>query len=374
MDVNLKNIRLFATEAEREKARRSEIEKDMQYGNPKEELRQLEIVSKWGVWIFHFITAASTTVFIYRVIGSHLAELFGGFGSAMAFGIGVIAAFVIELILTGTWKPFFKKMFNTGSFDVILFTLGIMFTAVTLKAAFAGVDIMAEDSAGQLKVESVVASQATYEKAMKDIDGEIATLSAGKGKGVFSWKGKPTPQAQKRITELQKEKGQRTENMTALSSATGKANDISAMTYETKLKKAQGYLGLLAAISEIIKLILYTFLGYWSLQLKKWNSGEIRIEKNVIPNNEAPKNVITQYNEEEEVESAIDEVSPPLPDMSEDMLLSEISRLDAQMRTYRSKLENGLVTNKTYSQKMSSLMTRKNDIKGQLQLLYSTSR
>jgi predicted transcriptional regulator len=375
MDLNLKEMRLFATEAEREQARKSQIEKDMQYGNPEVELDALHTVSKNGVWVFHLITAASTTAFAYRVMSSHLYELFGWWGTVASMAISIICALVIERILGATWKPALKKIFNTGKLDVTLFAIGTLFTILTFIAALAGVRIIAEDSVGNLQQESVVTLATNHQAAMADIDSEIKQLKAGKVKG-YSWKGRPTEKAISRIKVLEAQKTQQTEAFQKVTEATTQANAARENDYGLKLKKAQGYLGFLAIFAEIIKLIIYCFLGYWSLQLRKWHSGETEtVAKIVITryNNNNGTEPTPSEDEDFDNEEEYDWIqnAASTSDMSLDEINHEIFRTQAKINAYRSKYQKGKVTDNTYKKKVSEWTERINELKDKQTLIAS---
>lgn len=278
MDINIKNMKLFSTAEEKEAARIEQLRKDAMYGKPENELTALYTVARVGTPVFHIVTAASTAAFVYRVLFSHLAELGGEWlGAALALLIAIPLALAIEWVIAATWKPAAKKLLTLGKLDVWLFTLAIIFTCITFIAALSGVSISAENAAGELQQESITAVATQHNDRMAAIDKEITALQAGKVKG-YSWKGKPTDKAIARIDALQREKETAAAALTTTAATTKSANDTRAAGYDQKIKKAQSYLARLAILCEIMKLIMYFVLGYYSRELMRWYSGETKVK------------------------------------------------------------------------------------------------
>jgi hypothetical protein len=373
MDFNLKEVRLFATEQEKQKAKQERLSKEMTYGNPEDELGGLYQICVWGAPVFHFITAASTAAFVFRVMESHMRELIGYAGTVISFITAALCAYVIERILSACWKPAFKKLFVSGKMDITLFGFGAIFTVLTMVAALSGVAIISENTMGEMKIESVMASSQAHEKSLTEIDSEISRLNSGKVKG-YNWKGNPTEKAIARVKQLQLEKEGKIAAFKSLADATAQANNHTATSYSDKLKKVQGYLGYLAIFAEIIKLILYSFLGYWSLQLAKWHGGER--EKTVIPQyNHTTRQNKAQYEEVEpteieEKDTFPIESTPQLDSMSQDMILAELSKISANQKTYRSKYERGEIKESTYIKNMIRLGEGEAMYKKQLETIY----
>jgi hypothetical protein len=246
---NLKNIKIFSTTEEKESQELEQMHRDADFSNPHSELAMMHNATKWGVNFFAAVTLLSTAALIYRVTYPHMVELLGTSIATismlcLAFG----CAFAIEKMLRGNWEPFFKKAFIKGEIDVVLGSLGVVFTSIILYGALTGMEIISEEGKKDPQIESISASASAISATIEANKSEIATLSAGKGKGVYAWQGKPN-------------------SMTSLSKTTEAANAAKIETFTTKQAKAVKYLSILAIGAEILKMIIFIFWGYRSMQL-----------------------------------------------------------------------------------------------------------
>jgi cell division protein FtsB len=289
MDFNVKNIKLFATEEERRAIEQKQLELDSDFGNPENELAVMYRGTKWGIHFFAAITLLSTMALIYRVTCPHLIELIGVIlANIISLGIAFGAALAVEVMLRGNWEPFCKKIFVTGRLDVVLGGMGILFTGIILYGAITGMEIIAETNQVQPEIESVAKSSESINSTINANKKEIEELRNGKGKGIYAWKGKPTPQANKRIKELESQNTQALGAITSLSTATEKANATKVELFSDKAKKAVHYLSILALGAEIIKLIIFIFWGYRSMQLKSYRTGGVQENEKTV---EQPKKI-----------------------------------------------------------------------------------
>lgn len=319
MDFNVKNIKLFATEEERKAIEQKQLELDSDFGNPENELAVMYRGTKWGIHFFAAITLLSTMALIYRVTCPHLIELIGVIlANIISLGIAFGAALAVEVMLRGNWEPFCKKIFVTGRLDIVLGGMGILFTGIILYGAITGMEIIAETNQGQPEIESVAKSSESINSTISANKKEIEELRNGKGKGVYSWNHKPTPQANKRIKELEAQNTQALGAITSLSTATEKANATKIELFSNKAKKAVHYLSILALGAEIIKLIIFIFWGYRSMQLKSYRTGGVQEEEKQV---EQPQKVAKPVenpapivNEKPiETERPVQKVTPPPP-------------------------------------------------------------
>lgn len=269
---NLKNIKLFSTEQEKAELEQKEHDKDSDFGNPKSELATMYNASRWGIHFIACVTLLSTMAFVYRVTFPHVTELIGETAAAismlvLAFGL----ALAIEIMLRGNWEPFFKKLFVKAEVDLVLLFLGALFTTVVIAGALTGMEIISDEGAKAPEIESISATSASMSGIIETNKAEIATLSAGKGKGVYAWQGKPTPHAKNRIKELETQNTAAFSSITSLSTTTEKANAAKIETFTAKQAKAVRFLSRLAIGCEILKFVIFIFWGYRSYELKNYD-------------------------------------------------------------------------------------------------------
>jgi cell division protein FtsB len=305
MDLNLKDIRFFSSEDEKRQIEENQLSKDSDFGNPHSELAMMHNATKWGIYFFASITLLSTAALIYRVTFPHLAEITGTAVATvavlfMAFG----AAIAIEVMLRGNWEPFMKKLFVTSKLDVVLGGLSVLFTGIILYGAITGMEVIADTDKNQPQLESVAKSGESTNAMIASNKQEIDLLRNGKGKGVYAWKGKPTPQANKRIAELEAQNTQALTALGALSKTTEATNAAKITTFNDKAAKAVHYLSMLAIGAEILKIIIFVFWGYRSWQLNQFYGSTVsaptplpqpipqRVPQEKIVINRAGKNVI----------------------------------------------------------------------------------
>lgn len=269
---NLKNVKLFSTEQEKEDMEKKQHEKDSSFGDPKSELAVMHNASRWGIHFIACVTLLSTMAFIYRVTFPHVTDLIGETAAAismltLSFGI----ALAIEIMLRGNWEPFFKKLFVKAEVDMVLLFLGILFTGVVVAGAFTGMEIISDEGAKAPEIESISASSASMSSMIETNKAEIATLNAGKGKGVYAYQGKPTPHAKNRVKELEAQNTAAFNSITSLSNTTEKANAAKIETFTAKQAKAVRFLSRLAIGCEILKFVIFIFWGYRSYELKNFD-------------------------------------------------------------------------------------------------------
>jgi hypothetical protein len=268
MNIDLKNIKFFSTEEEREKREMQQISQDADYANPHSELAMMHNATQWGIYFFACITLLSTSALIYRVTYPHLAELVPANVAAISMlFVSFGASFAIEKMLRGNWEPFFKKLFVKGELDIVLLGLGAVFTAIILYGAITGMEIISEVGKSDPQIESITASAASINATIETNKKDIALLAAGKGKGIYTWQDKPTPHARKRIQELEAQNTAAFNSLSSLSKTTEAANAAKIETFTTKQAKAVHYLSILAIGAEILKFIIFIFWGYRSMQL-----------------------------------------------------------------------------------------------------------
>lgn len=267
-NLRLKDIKLFSSEEEKKAAEARQIQHDADFVDPHKELATMHDATKWGIYFFSAVTLLSTAALLYRVTFPHMAELVGTSAatiSMLVLSFGV--ALAIEIMLRGNWEPFCKKLFVKGELDLVLGSLGVVFTGIILYGAITGMEIISDAGKTDPQLESVTASAASTNSTIEANKNEIALLMAGKGKGVYAWQGKPTPHAKKRVAELEAQNTAALNALTALSSTTEKMNAAKIETFSDKQAKAVHYLSLLAIGAEILKLIVFVFWGYRSMQL-----------------------------------------------------------------------------------------------------------
>lgn len=270
MEINVKKIKFLATPEER--ARRDERQHalDAQYGNPIHELQGMYSATRWGKWAFQAITLISTAAFIFRVSFSHAAEFLGHtLATAICGTISVLAAYSVERMLEGNQVPFWKKLFVTKRFDVVLFLLAFFFSAIVIGGAYSGMMVVADNGNAPTLTETT-SLHGSMQKSLDAKDNEIRKIQSCQIKGGYCWKGNLTEKGHARIAALQAEKEALLASMQSTNAVTSSVNTSKVETHQEKTAKAQHYLGMLALGSEAIKFIIFIFWGYRSLEISRF--------------------------------------------------------------------------------------------------------
>lgn len=268
-------LKLFPTKEERAARVQQEHERDTQYGDPKYELRTIYLACKYGIMPASAITALSTTYFVFAAMYSHVVELAADsfwLQILLTVLLGVVAILfsgVVEWALQGVWKPFYKQAFISKwkEVDGVLLTCGILFSGIVVGFAFWGM-MMLSESTPTVSSESAVGTNNAANALIAAKDKEIAGIKQCKTKGGYCWNGNLTAKGIKAVEALQAEKAQILANAGSTIAVTGKNNETKILDRNTRVARAQKYLGRLGLLTEAIKAIFFALMGVQKCEVK----------------------------------------------------------------------------------------------------------